>query len=85
MAVVYAHRSLNEALFKHFLIHHLEKEMATHPCVGAWSIARKEEAVGLQSMGSQRVGHDCATFTHPSSSKRFQATSLRWSSFEMGP
>ena len=35
----------------------LEKEMATHSCILAWEI-RTEEPGGLQSMGSQRVGHD---------------------------
>ena len=33
----------------------LEKEMATHSNILAWRI---EEPGGLQSMGSQRVGHD---------------------------
>ena len=36
----------------------LEKEMATHSSVLAWRIPRTEEAGGLQSMGSQRVGQD---------------------------
>ena len=36
----------------------LEKEMATHSSTLAWKIPRTEEPVGLQSMGSQRVGHD---------------------------
>ena len=36
----------------------LEKEMATHCSVLAWRIPWTEEFVGLQSMGSQRVGHD---------------------------
>ena len=36
----------------------LEKEMATHSNVLAWRIPWKEEPVGLQSMGSHRVGHD---------------------------
>ena len=36
----------------------LEKGMATHPSVLAWRIPRAEEHVGLQFMGSQRVGHD---------------------------
>ena len=35
----------------------LEKEMATHSSILAWKI-RTEEPGGLQSMGSQRVGHD---------------------------
>ena len=36
----------------------LAKEMATHSSVLAWKIPRTEEPGGLQSMGSQRVGHD---------------------------
>ena len=35
----------------------LEKEMATHSSLLAWKIPWTEEAGGLQSMGSQRVGH----------------------------
>ena len=36
----------------------LEKEMATHSSIVAWRIPRMEEPGRLQSMGSQRVGHD---------------------------
>ena len=36
----------------------LEKEMATHSNTLAWKIPWMEEPGGLQSMGSQRVGHD---------------------------
>ena len=36
----------------------LEKEMATHSSILAWEIPRTEEPGGLQSMRSQRVGHD---------------------------
>ena len=36
----------------------LEKEMATHSSILAWRIPLTEEPGGLQSMGSQRVGHD---------------------------
>ena len=36
----------------------LEKEMATHSSTLAWRIPWREEPGGLQSMGSQRVGHD---------------------------
>ena len=36
----------------------LEKEMATHSNILAWRIPWREEPGGLQSMGSQRVGHD---------------------------
>ena len=40
----------------------LEKEMATHSSILAWRIPWTEEPGGLQSTGSQRVGHDF-TFT----------------------
>ena len=36
----------------------LEKEMATHSRILAWTTPRTEEPGGLQSMGSPRVGHD---------------------------
>ena len=36
----------------------LEKEMATHPSILAWTIPWTEEPGWLLSMGSQRVGHD---------------------------
>ena len=36
----------------------LEKETATHSSILAWRIPWTEEPGGLQSMGSQRVGHD---------------------------
>ena len=39
----------------------LEKEMATHSGILAWKISWTEQPGGLQSMGSQRVGHDWAT------------------------
>ena len=39
----------------------LEKEIATHSSIHAWKIPRTKESAGLQSMGSQRVGHDWAT------------------------
>ena len=45
----------------------LEKEMATHSSI-AWRIPWMEEPGGLQSMGSQRVGHDWATSLHFSTS-----------------
>ena len=36
----------------------LENEMATHSSILAWRIPWMEEPGGLQSTGSQRVGHD---------------------------
>ena len=35
----------------------LEKEMVTHYSILAWEIPQTEQSGGLQSMGSQRVGH----------------------------
>ena len=39
----------------------LEKDMATHSSTLAWKIPWTEEPCRLQSMGSQRVGHNWAT------------------------
>ena len=39
----------------------LEKEMAIHSSTLAWKIPWTEEPDRLQSMGSQRVGHDWVT------------------------
>ena len=39
----------------------LEKEMATHFSILAWRISWTEDPGWLQSMGSQRVGHDWVT------------------------
>ena len=39
----------------------LEEEMATHSSILAWKIPWTGEPGRLQSMGSQRVGHDLAT------------------------
>ena len=39
----------------------VEKDVATHCSVLTWRIPRTEEPGGLQSMGSQRVGHDRVT------------------------
>ena len=35
----------------------MEEGMATHSSILAWRIPWTEEPAGLQSMGSQRVGH----------------------------
>ena len=43
----------------------LEEEMATHSNTLAWEIPWTEEPGGLQSMGSQRVGHDWVTLILP--------------------
>ena len=36
----------------------LEKGMATHSSILAWRVPWTEEPGGLQSMGSQSIGHD---------------------------
>ena len=38
--------------------HPLEEGLATHSSILAWRISWTEEPSGLQSIGSQRVGHD---------------------------
>ena len=38
----------------------LEEEMATHSSILAWKILQTEDIGGLQSIGSQRVGHNWA-------------------------
>ena len=50
--------------------HPLEKEMAIHSSILAWRISWTEEPGGLQSTGSQTVGHNWAT----SLSLHFQLT-----------
>ena len=39
----------------------LEKGMATHSSIFAWRIPWTEEPSGLQSVGSQRIGHNWVT------------------------
>ena len=39
----------------------LEEEMATYSSIFAWRIPGTGEPVELPSMGSQRIGRDCAT------------------------
>ena len=36
----------------------LEQEMSTHSSILTWKISWTEEPGGLQSMGSQKVGHN---------------------------
>ena len=45
----------------------LEKEMETHSSILAWKFPWTEEPGRLQSMGSQRVGHDWATYDYEAS------------------
>ena len=39
----------------------LEEGIASHSSIPVWRIPRTEEPGGLQSVGSQRVGHDSVT------------------------
>ena len=55
---------------------HLEKGRATHSSILAWRISWNEEPGGLQSMGSQRVGHNLATDTHFSITVSFSQQGL---------
>ena len=49
-----------------------EEGMATHSCsIFAWRIPRTEGPGRIQSMGSQRVGHNWATNSHFQESYRF--------------
>ena len=50
----------------------LEKEMATHSSIRAWEIPWTEEPGGLQSMGSQRVGHNLMTRQHQQDQSELQ-------------
>ena len=59
-----------------------QKGMATHSSILAWRIPWTEEPGGLQSMGSQRVGHDWLAHTHPhgkASLERFHWNGWCWS------
>ena len=54
---------INEVSFMYSWEDPLEEEMATHSSILAWRIPWTEEPGGLQSTGSQTVGHDWATNT----------------------
>ena len=56
----------------------LEGEMATHSSIHAWEIPRTEEPGRLQSMGSQKVGHDWATAYAEEPNKANQIRTLLW-------
>ena len=53
--------------------------MATHSSILAWRISWTKEAGGLQSMGLQRVRHDCVTFTHSLTQKFKFRSSVQFS------
>ena len=42
----------------------LEEGMPVHSSILAWRIPWTEEPGGLQSTGSQRVGHNCSDLAH---------------------
>ena len=54
----------------------LEKEMATHSSTLAWKIPWMEEPGRLQSMGSQRVGHNLATKQQKQAAKNAAKSNL---------
>ena len=70
--------------------------MVTHSSILAWEIPWTEEPGGLQFMGSQKVGHSCATEqsvsvsaynVHPagasSSWQEFSPTNQLWSFYQL--
>ena len=68
--------------FLKFVLHLLEKEMATHSSVLAWRFPQTEAPGRLQSMGSQRVRHDWATFS-VKEVKHARQTAIRFHVCEM--
>ena len=46
------------SVYMSYLGQYMEKEMATHSSILAWTIPGTEEPGGLPSMGSHRVGQD---------------------------
>ena len=59
--ISHALSSVSTLLFLYIFRSILEKAMAPHSSTLAWKIPWTEEPGRLQSMGSQRVGHDWAT------------------------
>ena len=58
---------------------HLERETAIHSSILAWKIPWTEEPGGLQSMESQRAGHDRVTeHTHTHHTIPLQCTAQRY-------
>ena len=56
----------------------LEKGMATHSSILAWRIPWTEEPGGLQSMGSERIGHGLATKQQQGQEQASLSFSTRW-------
>ena len=65
----------------------LEKEMATHSSILPWRIPWMEKPSRLQSMGSQKVGHDWATSPSPSPNRAVPNKASHWRGycFPLGP
>ena len=59
----------------------LEKGIVTHSNILVWRIPWTEEPGELQSMGSQRVRHDCATNTFTVFSASTQLSAFIFDSF----
>ena len=68
---------LNLTFLMWFIERNLEKEMATHSSTLAWKIPWSEKPGRLQTMGSQRVGHDWATSLHFTERKPVSTWPLR--------
>ena len=56
----------------------LETEMATHSSILVWKIPWTEEPGGLQSIGSQRVGHGCSDLAQHCTAEPWLNTSSHW-------
>ena len=56
----------------------LEEGMATHHSILAWRIPWTKEPCGLQSIGSQRVGHDWSDLVCTCTHKETQGTWWSW-------
>ena len=52
--------------------------MATHSSILAWKIPLTEEPGGLQSMGSQRIGHDRAQKVNYIHSVKYYIVAKTW-------
>ena len=59
--------------------------MVTHSSVLAWRIPWTEEPGGLQSVGSQRVGHNREANTHWRDNRRDNKSDLIWNIFKSEP
>ena len=61
----------------------LKKGMATHSSILTWRIPWTQEPGRLQSLGSQRVGHDGVTeHTHPERAEVWREVPLRSGDFQ---